>query len=194
MGGRAPVGVIHGRFQPVHNGHMKYLLGGKQRCEHLIVGITNPDPSLSRSHPANTQRSEERANPFTFYERAVILRQSLCEAGLELAEFSIAPFPVTQPELIRYYVPLDALFFLTIYDDWGRAKLQTLQSLGLSVDVMWTEPNRDATPSSTDVRNRMAEGQPWEHLVPPAAVRVIKAMGLDRRVRDNASTATAPKG
>ena len=36
------VGVIHGRFQLLHNDHMKYLLAGKQRCEHLIIGICNP--------------------------------------------------------------------------------------------------------------------------------------------------------
>ena len=40
------IGVIHGRFQLLHNDHLKYLLAGKKRCEHLVVGITNPDPAL----------------------------------------------------------------------------------------------------------------------------------------------------
>lgn len=39
-------GVIHGRFHILHNDHLKYLLAGKLARCHLIVGITNPDPTL----------------------------------------------------------------------------------------------------------------------------------------------------
>ena len=38
-----PIGVIHGRFQMLHHGHMEYLLAGKKRCQRLIIGISNPD-------------------------------------------------------------------------------------------------------------------------------------------------------
>ena len=41
-------GVINGRLQVLHNDHLKYLLAGKKRCDHLVVGITNPDPTLTR--------------------------------------------------------------------------------------------------------------------------------------------------
>ena len=34
-------GVIHGRFQGLHNGHMEYLLTAKKRCDFLVIGITN---------------------------------------------------------------------------------------------------------------------------------------------------------
>jgi nicotinamide-nucleotide adenylyltransferase len=37
--------MVHGRFQPFHSGHLQYALAALQRCAHLIVGITNPDPS-----------------------------------------------------------------------------------------------------------------------------------------------------
>ena len=40
------IGVIHGRFQVPHNDHLRYLLAGKALCRHLVVGLTNPDPSL----------------------------------------------------------------------------------------------------------------------------------------------------
>jgi len=46
-------GVIHGRFQVLHNEPLKYLLAGKALCKHLVVGITNPDPSLIKSEPAD---------------------------------------------------------------------------------------------------------------------------------------------
>ncbi len=52
MSATATFGVIHGRFQILHNDHMRYLLAGKERCEHLVVGITNPDPTLVREDAA----------------------------------------------------------------------------------------------------------------------------------------------
>ena len=41
------IGVIHGRFQLLHNEHMKYIMAGKERCEHLIIGICNPESTLT---------------------------------------------------------------------------------------------------------------------------------------------------
>jgi len=44
---KAETGVIHGRFQVLHNDHLKYLMEGMALCDHLVVGITNPDPILT---------------------------------------------------------------------------------------------------------------------------------------------------
>ena len=38
-------GMIHGRFQPFHNGHLEYMRGAAERSDELWVGITNPDPA-----------------------------------------------------------------------------------------------------------------------------------------------------
>ena len=37
------IGVVHGRFQPLHLKHMEYILAAKMRCRKLYIGITNPD-------------------------------------------------------------------------------------------------------------------------------------------------------
>jgi hypothetical protein len=115
-------GVVHGRFQLFHLDHLKYVLAGKERCRHLVVGITNPDPTLTKFDPADPHRGLEVDNPLTFYERFIIIRETLLEAGLNYRDFSLVPLPINFPELYRYYVPLDATFFLTIYDDWGGEK------------------------------------------------------------------------
>ena len=81
-------GVIHGRFQVLHNDHIKYLLAGKQLCRHLVVGITNPDPSLTRDSEANPHRSSPIANPLTYYERYLMVQAALLEQGLKYSEFS----------------------------------------------------------------------------------------------------------
>ena len=77
------LGVIHGRFQILHNDHLTYLLAGKQRCHHLVIGITNPDPVHTSEESADPDRGRPDANPLTYYERLVMIRAALVEAGVE---------------------------------------------------------------------------------------------------------------
>lgn len=183
----APIGVIHGRFQPLHLGHMEYLLEGKKRCDFLWIGITNPDPEVTAENVANPARSMPSSNPFTFFERLLMIRDALLEAGLVRKEFEIVPFPINFPEIIRYYAPLDAVYFVTVYDAWGQAKVDTLKGLGLKVDVMWTRKMSDRFTSGTEIRKLIARGNPWDHLVPASVAKIIRTFDLDRRILELAS-------
>lgn len=98
------IGVVHGRFQPLHIGHLEYFLAAKKKCDFLIVGITNPDPSLTKPDESNPHRSLDTSNPFTYFERYTMIKESLLEAGLKRDEFDIVPFPINFPDLIKYYV------------------------------------------------------------------------------------------
>ncbi len=177
-------GVIHGRFQVLHNDHLVYLLSGMTLCRHLVVGITNPDPLLTRDEAADHKRSSLAANPLTYFERYVMVRAVLEEAGIEASRFSVVPFPINMPELYKYYVPLDALFFLTIYDQWGKRKLDYFQSLGLSTCVLRDVPENQKGLSGTEIRGRMAANEPWEDQVPPATMRLMKKWDIPGRLRD----------
>jgi nicotinamide mononucleotide adenylyltransferase len=176
-------GVVHGRFQLFHLDHLKYVLAAKERCRHLVVGITNPDPTLTKFDAADPHRSSEVDNPLTFYERYLMLREVLLEQGLDYRDFSLVPLPINFPELYHYYVPLDATFFLTIYDDWGERKLALFASLGLKVDILWRKPASEKGLTATAVRRLMGLGQPWEHLVPPAVARLVRDLGWLERLR-----------
>ena len=178
------IGVIHGRFQILHNDHMKYLLAGKNLCNHLIIGITNPDPSLTRDSKINPLRSTPLANPLSYYERYVMIREVFKEKGFKLSEFSIVPFPINIPELIKYYVPMNAVFFLSIYDDWGRKKKKYLESLGLNVHVLREVSLEDKGLSSSDIREAMINGKPWEHLVPATVVKHMKEWHIINRLKE----------
>ncbi|MFX1288616.1 MAG: nicotinate-nucleotide adenylyltransferase, partial [Promethearchaeota archaeon] len=161
------LGTIHGRFQILHNDHVKFLLAGKNLCKHLIIGITNPDPSLTKHHDSNPHRSQPNANPLTYYERYIMIKDTLVENGIRFSDFSIVPFPINVPELLKYYVPMNGVFFLSIYDDWGRQKKKYLESLGLKIHILWEVPLEKKGISGNDIRNFMLKGEPWEHLVPP---------------------------
>lgn len=178
------IGVIHGRFQILHNDHMKYLLAGKELCKHLIVGITNPDPSLTKDHESNPHRSTSLANPLTYYERYIMIREALLEKGLKLSEFSIVPFPINLPELIKFYVPMDVIFFLTIYDDWGRQKKKVFEKLGLKVHVLWEVPLEKKGLNGSEIRDAIIKGESWKHFVPSSVTKLVKEWNIVHRLKE----------
>jgi len=175
-------GVIHGRFQILHNDHVKYLLSGKELCKHLVVGITNPDPGLSKKESADLKRNDPIANPLTYYERYILVRESLKEAGLRSDAFSIVPFPISTPDLYQYYVPLDAVFYLVIYDDWGKQKFNYFHSLGLKTQILREVSPEEKGISSSDVRDFILSDKPWEHLVPYVVARFLKKWKIQERL------------
>jgi nicotinamide mononucleotide adenylyltransferase len=177
-----PTGVIHGRFQVFHNDHLKYVLAGAARCDHLYVGITNPDPGFVTDEPTNPERSRPQNNPLTYFERFRMVTSALTAEGLGPADFSVVPLPINRPEFFRYYVPLDAVFFLTIYDGWGERKLALFQELGLTTEVMWRRPAVDKGITGTQVRGLIASGGDWESLVPPAVAQIVQDIDLAGRL------------
>lgn len=178
-----PLGVIHGRFQVLHNDHLEYILEGKRRCEHLVCGITNPDPCLTAEDSSDASRSDPRSNPLTYFERYTLVRCVLEQAGIGPQEYSVVPFPVNFPRLYSHYVPLNACFFLTIYDAWGREKLRTFRALDLSTEVLWEKDPEDKKISASTVRDRMMAEDPWMHLVPSACARLMQEWNIPDRLR-----------
>ena len=180
---REPVGIVHGRFQLFHNDHLKFVLAAKERCKHLLVGICNPDQSLTAYTPANPHRSSLQANPFTYFERYQMIQGALLAAGLSADEFDIVPFPINYPELIPNYVPMDARFYLTIYDRWGREKEEKLCAMGCDVEVLWEVDPADKGLSGSDIRRLIRCGDDWAPYVPGFVYRYVTEKGIDKRIR-----------
>jgi len=176
-------GVIHGRFQVLHNDHLRYLLAGKERCEHLVVGITNPDPTLIREESSDPRRHLPLTNPLTYFERQWIVREALEEAGVPPSDFTIVPFPINLPKLYFYYVPREATYFLTIYDDWGRRKLERFKEIGLQTEVLWERSPQEKGLTGEEIRERILTQEPWERLVPPSTHQYLRLWRIPARIR-----------
>lgn len=58
-------GLLCGRFQPVHRGHIELIRRALDHCDHLIIAI------------GSAQESRTKRNPFSFEERKELLRRSL---------------------------------------------------------------------------------------------------------------------
>ncbi len=170
--------MIHGRFQPFHNGHLEYLGAAVQRCENLIVGITNPDPTQVSEEETSQHRHLPESNPFTFFQRSVMIRELLIEEGIPLERSLIIPFPVHAAEIWRYYLPPNVVHYLRVFSPWEQAKVDRLRQQGYAVEVLHPGVSKDV--EATEVRRRMASGEDWEELVPPAIARVIRRIQQGR--------------
>ena len=169
-------GMIHGRFQPFHNGHLEYLRGAAERSDEVFVGITNPDPSHVKPEASDPVRHLPESNPYTYAERMLMVKAAAADAGLAGERLHVIPFPVNTPEVWDSYVPRDVVQYIRLFSDWGGTKLDRLRSAGFQVVVL--DEGAEKELSGADVRAAIREGRDWEQLVPPGVASVIH--GLQR--------------
>jgi len=173
-------GMIHGRFQPFHNGHLEYLRGAADRSEEVFVGITNPDPERIRPEASDPLRHLPESNPFSYVDRLLMVKAAAQDAQVDLARVHVIPFPVNEPELWPAYVPDDVVQFIRLFSDWGGTKLERLREAGYEVVVL--DEGAEKEVSGADVRAALRDGGDWEGLVPPGVAEVLKRMKRPVRV------------
>lgn len=179
-GERHRSGMVHGRFQPFHLGHLAYLLGAAARCDELYVGITNPDPSRVLPDPLDPARHLPESNPYTYAERQLMVKAAATAAGLDPARVHVIPFPVNEPELWPAYVPPGVTHFVRLFSAWGHAKRERLRAAGYRVVVLDEGEAKEV--SGADVRASLqAGGAEWRALVPDAVAEVLDALRAQGR-------------
>lgn len=174
-------GVVHGRFQPFHKGHLEYVKAALKRCETLFIGITNPDPSEIVFEKADPQRHLAKNNPFYYFERLLMVKNTLVEEGIDLQSVHIVPFPVHHQQKWQYYLPRDAVYYIYLINDWAMEKTKRMREMGLKVETIGS--TREMLISAAEVRRRMVEDENWEELVPEAVARIIRKIDGVSRVR-----------
>jgi nicotinamide-nucleotide adenylyltransferase len=167
-------GMIHGRFQPFHSGHLEYLRGAAARSDEVFVGITNPDPARIRPEASDPLRHLPESNPWTYAERLLMVKAAARDLGLDLGRVHVIPFPVNEPELWHAYVPEGVTQYIRLFSDWGDTKLERLRAAGYDVVVL--DEGAEKEISGADVRAALREGGEWEALVPEGVARVIRSL------------------
>ena len=171
--------MVHGRFQPFHNGHLEYLRGAAERSDEVFVGITNPDPARIKPEPADPLRHLPESNPYSYVERLLMVEAAAADAGVEAERLHVVPFPVNEPGLWDAYVPRDVVQYIRLFSDWGGTKLERLREAGYEVVVL--DEGAEKELSGADVRAAIRDGGDWERLVPPRVAAVLK--GIEGAVR-----------
>lgn len=160
-------GILIGRMQPVHNGHMQVINKILQEVDEIIIGI------------GSAQLSHELKDPFTAGERVVMISQALAEANVDPSRYYIIPmqdinFNAIWPSHVKMLTPP----FSIVYSGNPLVK-QLFREDGFEVRQ---PPLYDRIRlSGTEVRRRILEGENWKELVPKATVDVIAEInGLER--------------
>ena len=172
--------MIHGRFQPFHNGHLEYMVAAAARCTRLAVGITNPEGFPVRPEASDPARHLPESNPFTYPERRRMLWSAAAEAGVGPVE--VFPFPVTEPELWDGLVPAGAVQFVRVLSPWGSSSSPASRRGATRRSARGARRQAGVGRAG---RAAMRSGGDWRALVPPAVAAVIDALpanrALDRR-------------
>lgn len=169
------IGIVQGRFHGFHLGHLEYILEAYELCEHLLIGINHYETiyNLPNSKYFNPTKASFRTNPFSYYDRYMMIKNSLIEYNIDPTTFDIIPFPIENLRLAFNYVDYNATFYLKIYDEWGEKKKRLLEGMGYRTSVMFRGNDANRKISGTQIRLLILDGKPWSHLVPKAVYKYI---------------------
>ncbi|MBM5805224.1 MAG: nicotinamide-nucleotide adenylyltransferase [Candidatus Verstraetearchaeota archaeon] len=163
-------GLLIGRYQPFHKGHLEVIKNILKEVDDLIIGI------------GSAQVSHTLDNPFTAGERMTMISNALKEEGLAERCCYIIPIPdVWNNALWVNHVKSLTPHFDAAYTGNVLA-LRLLREGGIDARI---QPLFDrAKYSGTEIRRRMLKGEDWESLVPPAVVKVVKSIKGVERLKD----------
>jgi nicotinamide-nucleotide adenylyltransferase len=159
-------GLMIGRYQPFHLGHLNLAEQILTECEELVVAIGSPEANFSFN------------DPFTAGERITMVHETLKKRGLRMSNCYVLPVPnsnnnYTWFESIRSMIP----------------KVTTVYSGNQFVRLLLPENVKVRSPTfvkfkiynGTRIRNLIVGNGNWQDLVPtPVALFMKEIDGVSR--------------
>lgn len=163
-------GILIGRMQPVHNGHIQIIKQILDEVDEIIIGI------------GSAQLSHELKDPFTAGERIVMITQALAEEGIDASRYYIIPMQDINFNAIWVsHVKMLTPPFSIVYSGNPLVK-QLFSEEGFEVRQ---PPLYDRLHlSGTEVRKRILEDENWQELVPKATVDVLNEINGIERIKN----------
>lgn len=160
-------GILIGRMQPVHNGHMEVIKQILNEVDEIIIGI------------GSAQASHELKDPFTAGERIVMMNQALAEGDIDPSRYYIIPMQdINFNAIWASHVKMLTPPFNIVYSGNPLVK-QLFREEGYEVRQ---PPLYDRLHlSGSEVRRRILNDENWQELVPNATVELIGEInGVER--------------
>lgn len=160
-------GILIGRMQPVHNGHMEVIKKILEEVDEIVIGI------------GSAQLSHEVKDPFTAGERILMMTQALAEIDVDPSRYYIIPMQdINFNAIWASHVKMLTPPFSIVYSGNPLVK-QLFAEEGYEVRQ---PPLYDRIHlSGTEVRRRILEDENWQELVPNATVELLKEIdGVNR--------------
>lgn len=169
---------VHGRFQPFHNAHLKYVETALDQASRVYIGLTRVFDGVGPSEMVAPHRLTAHANPFSYYQRRKIIRAALEGAGLDFSRIDIGPFPIETINRLPDFWPTSKPCFTTTVDEWNDEKIALLQRSGYRVSVIKEGAWKSSSMcSGTKIREMMRLGDSrWKDFVPEGTHSLIEGM------------------
>lgn len=163
-------GLIVGRFQPFHKGHLHVVKRVLEEVDEIVIVV------------GSAQYSHRLDNPFTAGERLLMIRRSLQEAEIPASKFWLIPVPDLHVHMlwvsqVMGYTPR----FNVVYTNEPLTR-RLFKEAGFEVKPIPFYNRR--LYSATEIRSRILAGKNWESLVPRAVVETVKEVDGVNRIRD----------
>ncbi|MCD7781949.1 MAG: nicotinamide-nucleotide adenylyltransferase [Methanosphaera sp.] len=162
-------GLLIGRMQPVHKGHLSVIQETLKEVDELIIGI------------GSAEKSHTDSNPFTGGERILMLSKALREYNIDPSRYYIIPLEdIACNSLWVGHVKMLTPPFSKVYTGNSLVK-----QLFHENNMPYIQPplfNRHEY-SGTEVRHRMLEDDDWQSLVPESVVEVLEEIQAVERIQ-----------
>lgn len=159
-------GLIVGRFQPMHLGHLAVIREVLGKCDEVVIVI------------GSAEESHTEKNPFTAGERYQMIISSL--SAQERARVHIIPvrdvnrYSVWVNHVESYVPPFDVVFSNS---DLTRSLFEQA-----GYEVSKTKAYNPRIYSATEIRKRIASGRKWKHLLPKEVATILDGLDAKRRL------------
>ena len=169
-------GLMLGRFQPFHKGHLALARQILKECDELVIAI------------GSAQFNYIEKDPFTAGERFAMVHAALVEAGLSLSKCYIVPI-ANDENNARWLANLRSMLPQFGYIYTGNtyvAHLAHIQDPAIRIRRPKFESKKDY--NGTNIRRLVVAGGKWKALVPPAVAREIESVDGVERIKLLASS------
>ena len=160
-------GILIGRMQPVHNGHVEVIKRILEEVDEIVIGI------------GSAQLSHEVKDPFTAGERVLMMTQALAEINVDPSRYYIIPMQDINFNAIWVsHVKMLTPPFSILYSGNPLVK-QLFSEEGYEVrqPPLYDRLNL----SGTEVRRRILKDENWQELVPNATIELLREIdGVNR--------------
>ena len=161
-------GLLIGRFQPFHLGHLDAVLFGLSKSENLFIGI------------GSSNRFNERKNPFSAKERREMIVSSIEPSTIDRIKIFDIP-DVDDHEKwtfeIDQIVPKYGAVFTN--DEFTKTLFEKR-----NIDVIPVVLKDREKFSGTNVRELIADDKNWQDLVPRGTRNVLEKINAKERLKN----------
>ena len=159
-------GLLIGRFQPFHKGHLSAISFGLSKVENLWIGI------------GSSNKSHEKKNPFTADERKEMILSSLDEKTLKRIKIFYVP-DIGDHEKWTYHVDSIVPKYDVVFSN-DEFTISLYKKRGFDV-IEVPLLQRDMI-SGTRIRELLVTGQDWSGLVPEGTKNVLLKINAKDRL------------